>query len=554
MRLKVVRLVAAMAAGFLVQSYSPAVEAKTVKLLAPGGGQVRALIVGINKYSSRSIPSLKGAVADAQDLATTLDSVGVSDLTVLVDDEVSTRQAFAKFRPADPTRRNFEDAMNRLVEVSRNGDLVIISYAGHGSQSPELVKGSEVDGMDETFLLRDFESAGPKTSERIVDNEINHWLLQLQKKKVDALFVADTCHGGGMLRAQDPRAGEVSYRVYAIDMVPQGDKLKPISTIADSKVSADDLPDVTFLAAVNKNSKAPEVSIPGNPTLRGALSYAVARAMSREEDGPVKRQELFGYARQVTYQHSQTKQTIATEPSETAKLDKVVFLRKISVEPAPVPTNAPANDAIRIRVSGAAASSLSGIGAGQFPLKIVAAGEDADLIWDVAKGDALNRYGDVIAKSLKTADLPAIADGIATLRAIAKMSDSGPQNMRLLPSDRRFHAGEVIRFEVDGLKDKFLILVNLSGNGRVRFLFPRLAADEAQVADTTFSLPLRVGEPFGSDHVIAIVSDQRLNEVEAAIRAIDDQLAPGRFASILRSLQQSNRGVRIGMAASFTVP
>jgi len=74
----------------------------------------------------------------------------------------------------------------------------------------------------------------------------------------------------------------------------------------------------------------------------------------------------------------------------------------------------------------------------------------------------------------------------------------------------------------------------------------------AQVADPTFSLPLKVDEPFGSDHVIAIVSDQRLEQVEAAIRAIDDQKASGKFVGILRSLQQSNRSVRIGMSAAFT--
>lgn len=541
----IIRLIAATAAGLVVSLLSVAAEANSVRLVAPGGGQVRALVVGLDHYKSRAIPTLKGAVSDARDLEGTLRSVGVADVTVLIEENV--------------TRRNFEAGINRLIDASRSGDLVIISYAGHGSQTPELVKGSEVDGMDEVFLLNGFESVGDNTKERIVDDEMNHWLLALQKKKVDVLFVADTCHGGGMMRAPDFRAGVLSYRYVTVDLEPQGDKLKqPASTVSDARLSSDDLPDVTFLAAVNKQSKAPEVSIPGNATLRGALSYAVARAMSYEADGPVTRQELFGYARAVTYHHSQTKQTITTEPAgSTAKLDKVVFLRKVIVDPVATPTvvstSIPAGDAIKLRLSGGATNSLSGVSPGQFPFRIVTASEDADVVWDPDKGDALNGPGDVIANSVKAADLPAVVDGVAALRAIAKMSESGPQSMRLLPSDRKFQSGEVIKFEVDGLKDKFLILVNVSGNGRVRFLFPRLAGDVAQVAETTFSLPLKVEEPFGSDHLIAIVSDQRLGEAEAAIRALDDQKATGRFVGVLRSLQQSNRSVKIGMAASFTI-
>src|SRR6202007_2081507 len=109
---------------------------------------------------------------DALDLAATLRSAGVSDIAALID-QVG--------RP--PTRRNFEDAINRLVDVSKAGDLVIISFAGHGSQEPDLVKGPEKDGMDEIFLMKDFDfdPAKPGRDEKIVDDEMNHWLSQLNQ-------------------------------------------------------------------------------------------------------------------------------------------------------------------------------------------------------------------------------------------------------------------------------------------------------------------------------------------------------------------------------------
>jgi hypothetical protein len=273
----------AAAAAIFALLCAPA-EARNVQLMAAGGGQVRAFVVGINAYSS--IRPLKGAVADARDLETTLKSAGVADLTVLID--------------ADATRKNFETGMQRLIDVSMTDDLAIISFAGHASQAPELVKGSETDGMDEVFLLSPFELTGPGNAEVIIDDEMNHWLLQLARKRVDVLYIADTAHGGGML---------------------------------DASLPPDDLADVTFLAAGDKYSKGLEVRLPGAPTLRGALSYAVARSIDGGQDGAVTRQQLFGFARQIAYQYSETKQTIVTEPAgDAAKLDKVVFRLKGSGE------------------------------------------------------------------------------------------------------------------------------------------------------------------------------------------------------------------------------
>jgi hypothetical protein len=527
--------VSAALAGSVLQLLSVTADARNVQLVAAGGGQVRALVVGINEYSSRSVPTLKGAVADARDLEATLRAAGISDLTMLIDSNAS--------------RRNFEAAINRLVDVSKAGDLAIISFAGHGSQQPELVKGSEADGMDEVLLLSGFDSAGPGTVQRIIDDEMNHWLSQLNKKQVDVLYIADTCHGGGTLRAADFRSGQLSYRFAKVTVSPLGDELKPISTAADAKLAPDDVPNVTFLAAVDKFSKAPEVKVPGNTTLRGALSYAVARSISEGGDGAVTRGQLFGFARQIVYQYSQTKQTIATEPSgSAAKLDKVVFRLKVTGEP----DAAAPNEVVRLRISGGDTNSLSGSGAGQFQFRTVKAGEDADVVWDVAKGDVLNSYGDVISTSARANDIPAIVDAAGAMLAITKMSETGVQNMKLLPNDGRFHRGDHVTFHVEGLSGKYLILVNLSGNGRVRFLFPRLRDDVALVSRPNFGLQLQVEEPFGSDHVIAIVSEKRLEQTEAAISALDDQKAAGKFVGILRSLRLSDRSVRFGMAASFT--
>jgi hypothetical protein len=512
-----------------VQMLPAPAAARTVQILAPGNGTVRALVIGIDQY--KSVRPLKGATADARDMEQTLRGAGVGDLTVLIDDNA--------------TRHNVEAAFNHLIDSSKAGDLVVISFAGHGSQEPERVKGSEVDGMDEIFLLTKFDYSGHGTAERIIDDEINAWLMRLQKKNADILFIADTCHGGGMLRAADFRAGELSYRsVPTVSLV--GDELDAISSDADARLTANDLPNVTFLAAVDKFSKAPEVKIPGNSTLRGALSYAVARAIDGGQDGAVTRAQLFGFSRQIAYQYSETKQTIATEPA--GELDKVAFRLKVSGEADQIEPS----DPIRLKVVNGAVGVLSGVAPGQFKFRVVNVGEDADLVWDVSKGDVISSVGDFIAKCSDARDIPAIVDGVAALFAVKKLAERNPQVMTLLPNDGRFHAGDRVRFHIEGLSGKYLILVNLSGDGEVQYLFPRKTSDPIPFIDAGYEDMLEVSEPFGSDHLIALVSNQRANAIESALSSLDRQKAAGKLAKTLRSAFALDRDLQIGFAAVFT--
>src|SRR6266849_2207467 len=87
-------------------------------LRSPGGGEVRALVIGVDAY--RFVPPLKGAVADARDIEATLRRKGVADVTALFD--------------AAADRATVMRSLDQLVARSRPGDLVILTIAGHGVQ------------------------------------------------------------------------------------------------------------------------------------------------------------------------------------------------------------------------------------------------------------------------------------------------------------------------------------------------------------------------------------------------------------------------------------
>src|SRR5512135_1643032 len=59
--------------------------ASTLQLSNPDGGEVRALVIGIDDY--QHVRKLKGATADAHDIDSSLKAMGVRDVTALIDEQ-----------------------------------------------------------------------------------------------------------------------------------------------------------------------------------------------------------------------------------------------------------------------------------------------------------------------------------------------------------------------------------------------------------------------------------------------------------------------------------
>ena len=162
----------------------------------PDGAAVLALVIGIDGY--QHVRKLKGAVADATDIVTSLKSMGVGDVVELTN--------------AQADRASVLREISALEERTKTNDLIFLSIAGHGSQEPERVKGSEPDGMENVFLLPGFDTTPTGSVERVLGSEFNHFIRQFELRGAKVIFVADACHGGGMVRDIDPRAAEMSFR------------------------------------------------------------------------------------------------------------------------------------------------------------------------------------------------------------------------------------------------------------------------------------------------------------------------------------------------------
>src|SRR5262249_33343990 len=192
------------------------------------------------------------------------------------------------------------------------------------------------------------------------------------------------------------------------------DQLKPISTTADAFRQQADFERVTFLAAADEQTLAPEVPIPGLSGRRGALSYATAPAIEgtsdRDHSGVITRRKLFEYRRQVVDQFSDNRQAIRTGPTTTnAKLDFAVFrVDPTAVTPPPPPP--PQRPQSLTPIVNGPGKLLPDIEPQQVQFRIVEMGERANLIWDSERREFVSPLVDAIAAGIEPHFWPGVVD------------------------------------------------------------------------------------------------------------------------------------------------
>ncbi|HEU4564459.1 MAG TPA: caspase family protein [Gemmatimonadaceae bacterium] len=144
-------------------------------------GRRRALCIGIDRYEQRP---LEGCVADARQWSAALEGLGFEPPTLLLD--------------ADATRQAILGALRRLVRASRAGDVVVLQYAGHGTQLPD-VGGDErapagTRGLDEAII-----PIGEEDGAFIIDDDLAAVFAGIPAG-VNVTCLMDCCYSGTITR------------------------------------------------------------------------------------------------------------------------------------------------------------------------------------------------------------------------------------------------------------------------------------------------------------------------------------------------------------------
>ena len=154
----------------------------------PASPQKHALLIGINQYQNLPARSqLHGFVNDVRAMKSVL-------LTAFGFPESNIRQ----MEDAQATREAILKEMAALVERAGQDDIVVVHYAGHGSQRTDL-EGDETSGKDNTIVPADSGRA-PYPNRDITDDEIHTWLSLLAQKTPYFTLIFDCCHSGTIVR------------------------------------------------------------------------------------------------------------------------------------------------------------------------------------------------------------------------------------------------------------------------------------------------------------------------------------------------------------------
>lgn len=143
----------------------------------PGPKHGYAIAIGLNAIDPAHYGTngaLSGCEPDANDMASIAAALGYPVTKLLTAQ--ATRQAVLAA---------LDDHAQRLVA----GDLLVVSYSGHGGQVPDQ-NGDEADGLDETWCLFDGQ---------LLDDEL-HAAWGKFRAGVRILALSDSCHSGTVLK------------------------------------------------------------------------------------------------------------------------------------------------------------------------------------------------------------------------------------------------------------------------------------------------------------------------------------------------------------------
>jgi len=194
---------------------------------------------------------LGGCENDARDMAAIAQMQGYTSTKVLLT--------------AEATAGAFIGHMIDLARQLESGDILFLSYSGHGGQVPDLDDDEEQDGLDETWCLYD---------RMLIDDELFRLFARFASG-VRIFMLSDSCHSGsvarelmqsrGMSFEELPRAARAAAEVLA----PQGASLAGFDRIRLAP------PDTTLAAYMKHESLYRSLQAAASGAERGPVGAGV---------------------------------------------------------------------------------------------------------------------------------------------------------------------------------------------------------------------------------------------------------------------------------------
>ena len=157
----------------------------------------KAICIGINNYPGTS-NDLQGCVNDANDWSALLKDHGF-ETSVILD--------------AQATRQNVKAALTSLVTAAGEGDVIVFTYSGHGTQVLDT-SGDEGDSSDEALYVYDG---------TVVDDDLRTIINQINSKAT-LVVISDSCFSGTVTRLIDDK--NTKPRFMRVADIPAGTRVR----------------------------------------------------------------------------------------------------------------------------------------------------------------------------------------------------------------------------------------------------------------------------------------------------------------------------------------
>lgn len=145
-----------------------------------------SLHIGLNEVSKKHYDGWDGALNACENDAKSMQ-------------KIAKKQGFTKsirLLTRRATRANVEKAFTDLAKLAKPGDLILLSYSGHGGQvkdfDKDLEKDPEPDRLDETWCLYDGQ---------FLDDEVYYFLSRF-RAGVRVFATIDCCHSGTAVKSK----------------------------------------------------------------------------------------------------------------------------------------------------------------------------------------------------------------------------------------------------------------------------------------------------------------------------------------------------------------
>jgi hypothetical protein len=523
----------------------------------PAHAETRAILIGVSRYQSASIPDLAGPANDLAAMEQMARSLGAGDIVTLADAAVS--------------RSSVEGAIHDMGLRARSGDWVLFYFSGHGAQA-QASNPDETDGAYDQFVpLPGFDLAAQDPETFIVDKDFYAWMRRYLPEDVAILMVVDSCHSGTMHRAVDPRAFAFTSRIAfrpgdsrAIALTarpgPKLAALRPDEAEDARRLPVrEDLPNLVYIGASRDDQLALEAALPqeGAPQ-RGVLTFALEQALGLvgpddaspvadlDGDGVVSVIEIGSYlnsqVRMLTGQRQESTLFFPGGWAERPVFSALPTPRLTFDLPAPHVMIAGQGDYFAMAPQGPPQNAS---------WRLAASSNEADFVWLLGSREVLRTSGDVVATDIASeAAFAGVMDKWQVVLTLRPLVSELAMRLKVAPlgSEELYGEGAPIAITMArtrlGGGARYATVFNLASDGTVQLIYPLTADGDGKLDDTMRQSLLEtiVVPPFGVDHLVAIATPEVPHGLHAALRNADGKRAAGGLAVLVRAELKRGRG------------